>query len=683
MLSLLLIFFTIIASASAVSDNNDFQNMSDDGVNLNDLASSQINDFESTVNGDSSVNDLELTTNDEPDSKNIELTKDSPDYVSEESSGDDLSQDIPDDSLSSEKHKNLVSKNDDVSNANLNGVDSSDLLPQYIKVNDSKYYSSNSLIQKIVDNANPGSTIEFTGSFYKDLRLKISKPLNIISKCGTVINMTYDLTVFTILKGGNGTNISGFTINAAGSVVEASDVSDINIMKNKISTRKTAIIFKNVLNSKIQNNLFSSFKTAIDIRKSGGILISKNNITPDSGYNVGINLEDCGDSGGVRIHDNILTGPNQYTSAVGISVGENVKNLTLKGNTITNWNLGVHFLNSLVNVTIYNNTVSRNRDGLILDKGIMDNFNFSKNIVSENRGVGFLFEDDFAGATSDPIFENNIFSYNEGMAMQSKGSHGFNIGKNLLDGNKLCVKIRMKKGFSIKFRTSGNQIFGSVLGDQGWARDLPDFEATLNVNGKSYKVQFKNGIGYAELDDSIDTSSGSNSFSVGDETRSLSEWGTVQEVSLNEIMPYIQEYLDSFKTPEDNQDANTGNDYNYDVDDHNNHQSNNNSNYNNYRNSNSNSGSGDSGLSNGSSSISSSSSSLGSTSAAGSSAGGSSVGASSASAPSSPEDSATAKTLSVDDETFRVVGVTGLVFLIILVIGLYYRDDVLEMMKEE
>jgi hypothetical protein len=39
--------------------------------------------------------------------------------------------------------------------------------------------------------------------------------------------------------------------------------------------------------------------------------------------------------------------------------------------------------------------------------------------------------------------------------------------------------------------------------------------------------------------------------------------------------------------------------------------------------------------------------------------------------------------LSVDEETFRVVGVAGLVLLIILVIGLYYREDILEMMKEE
>ena len=105
--------------------------------------------------------------------------------------------------------------------------------------------------------------------------------------------------------------------------------------------------------------------------------------------------------------------------------------------------------------------------------------------------------------------------------------------------------------------------------------------------------------------------------------------------------------------------------------------------YNNESGSGSGSGSGDSGLSNGANSINANGVLSGSSGLAGSPSAASSPSASPSSSPSSAEDAASIKSLSVDEETFRVVGVAGLVLLIILVIGLYYREDILEMMKEE
>ena len=626
MLLSLLIFFTVIGSASAVSDdNNDLGNsLSDESVDMSEIE--HIDRLSDDSYGSNSSN------------SNLAVVNSSNDF-----------------------------NESDNPNNNLSSMNSSNILPQYIKVNDSKFYSSNSQIQKIIDDANPGSTIEFTGSFYKDLRLKINKPLKIISKCGTVVNTTFNLPVFAILKGGSGTSISGFTIYAAGYFVEASDVSNISVMKNRISTKKTAILFKNVIGSNIKNNLFSSFKTAIDLSKSRGIIISKNNITPDSGYNVGINIEDCTGSGGVRIIDNRIIGIRYNSFSYGVQVGKNVSNLIIRGNAITNWRVGVHFLDSIINANIHNNTISKNGEGIVVEKGIMDRLNFTKNVVNDNMGAGFLFEDSFEGKTGDPVFENNIFSKNS-MAVQSKGNVGFNIGRNFLSGNKLCVKIKMKKAFSLKFRVSGNKIFASVIGGNGWERDLPDFTTTFNVDGKDYDMLLKGGIGFAELSDSSTGSSdelSSSTFTLGDETRSLRDWGTVHDVSLEEISPYVQEYLDSLKVPENSQD-----------DDYDN-PSYENSTY--YHSSNSGSGSGDSGYANGSSSISSSSNPLSSST---SSAGASPRSASSSNSPAEPADSATVKSLSVDEETFRVVGVGGLVFLILLVIGLYYREDIQEMMKD-
>ena len=693
MLSLLLIFFTILGSVYADSDNDmNLQNSLSDETkyDLNDLDLSQDSSFSkesSIIRFDDSFDDFDDSDNLAENVDNV-LLDDSEGFV------EDVNDDLSDDSLFS-GDDNLVSndmgsKKLGVSYSNSlksddeDGVNSLDILPQYIKVNDSSYFTS-SVIQRIIDDANPGSTIEFTDSFYKNLRLKISKPLNIISKCGTVINMTVDLPVFTISKGGAGTNITGFTINTAGSFVEARDVSNITIRNNKISAKKTAILFNNVLYSNILNNNFSSFKTAIDISRSRGINISKNNIVPDGVHNVGIKLDDISGNGGIRIYNNRIIGKDSIL-CTGIEVGGNVSNLIIKGNTISNWGEGIHFLNSVVNVKVHNNTLSNNNHAVRIAGGTFDRFTFTKNILSNNDDVAVLVDDDFEGTKNDPVFENNVFSGNRGsMDIQSKGNFGFKIGRNFLDAKRLCVKVKMAKGFNIKFRQDGENLYLNVLGEGGRsAQGLPDFVATANINGKDYQLLVKDGKAYLNLSGEDLSALEDASFTVGRDGRSLKDWGDVLSVSAEDLKPYILDYLESIKTQEQNQD-NTNDDYNDPIDDvideHHEYQNNTSGSQSNSG-SGSGTGTGDSGISSGSASISSGDSSAGSSGSSSPSSSASAGGSSSAAPASSAQPSATVKTLSVDDETFRVAGVGGLIVLILLVIGLYYREDIQEMMKD-
>lgn len=544
--------------------------------------------------------------------------------------------------------------------------------PQKILIPDNSSLTS-AYIQDIINNAQSGSTIEFTGSFYKNLFLTINKPLNIISKSSTVINMSYDLPVFTISNGGSGTNISGFIINCPGSFVEAYDVSNIAITKNSISTKKTAIIVKNVYDSKIQKNNFLSFKTGIDISKSGGIVISYNNITPNNGYNTGIILKDTGDGGKISILHNNITGHDRRIDSTGIYFGENARNVLLQGNIINEWYTAINFPKSVNGVSIINNTLNHNGDGVIIN-GWISNFTFNKNVVTNTGRVGVLFDDDFQGTKGNFVLEKNYFTASGQLDMRNTGNAAVNIGENF--AKRRCVRVVMKYGLSIKTRQNGNGYYFSVVDRNGRAvSGLPNFSARFTINGVSYNVLFIDSVAYLNTGGSGAGSGLDGVLDVGEDKRQLSEWGQTQTVSSDDFEYYKNIYDELVKalnrSPDDVNKNNNANNTQRTTKDNGTESS-----------SGSGNGGGDSGISDGSSSLNSNSQSAASSGSSDVSASSASPSASSALQAEAPE-SAAAKSLLVDEETFRVAGVGGLVFLIICVIGLYYREDILEMLKED
>ena len=657
---ILLIFFTSLGSVAAsdemISDNltsdvslDDSFNieLSDDSLDIDDKEDSFVIDAKENSNENiNSIKDSDINIVVLDDSSSIDDVKivDNTNYYKKSSSSKKLSS----------AYDSRVNSNDIVFVSNSKSSKAVLSSPELIIIKDASYYgdSLNTIVQGIIDNARAGSTIQFTGSSYENLCLKISKPLNIVSKSGTRIKSIFNVPVFTILYGGSGTNISGFTTDLVGSFVDASGVSGISISKNKISTKRNALVLNEVYDSIIKDNEFLKFDTAIDISNSGGVSISKNNITPQNSDNTGIKIRNIVSKKGISILDNNIIGFNFRKTCTGILFAQGASNVYLKGNIIKNWDTAIDMPYSVNNVSMYNNTISNNGDGIIIN-GWINNLTFKKNLVLNNGRVGILFDDDFKGTKGKLDLENNYFSYNGVLDLQNKGDQAVSIGKNF--AARRCYRVGMKYGFKIRTRQSGGKYYFSVVDKYGNAiSGLPNFSAKLTVNGKSYTVTFIDGKAY------INGKGGSNAFlDVGEDNRDLSQWGQYEKIDADE-MSYYEEiynqlagYFSNDSTYEDYDDS-----YN--------------------ESGSSSSGSGDSGLFEGANSInangvlSGDSGSIGSVSANPSPSQGSNV-----------EDSASIKTLAIDDETFRVVGVGGLIFLIFLVIGLYYREDILEMVKEE
>ena len=633
------------------------------GNNVSNLDSTENLDLDSNSNSNNSGLDSNSNSNNSGLDSNSNSNNSGLDSNSNSNNTDLNNNSTTHDSSNSNNSNNL----ENLTNLD-DSKDASNQKPQkYLIPSDSSI--SSAYIQKVIDNAVPGSTIQFTGSFYKNIYLKIDKALNIISKSGTVINSSYRLPVFTILRGGSGTNISGFTVNLANSFVEASDVSNISISKNKIFTKRKAIVLENVFNSKIVRNSFLRFETAIDISKSGGLTISNNNITPDNGYNVGISLKDIYRDK-VSILNNNITGHDRRIESTGIYFGPNAKNVLIEGNIIDEWYTGVDFPNSVNNVSILNNTLNHNGDGVIIN-GWINNFTFNKNVVTNSGRVGVLFDYDFKGTRGNFILEKNFFTGSGHLDLRNTGDQAVDIGENF--ASRRCVRVNMKNGFSIRTRQNGNGYYFSIVDKNSrGVSGLPNFRATISINGVSYNVNFINSVAYVEADGAGGNGENDEALlDVGEDKRKLSDWGETQNLSSSEMEYYKKIYDDLIKsmveeTNNDNQDMKK-------VEDKNGTGST----------PNGGNGGGDSGISDGRSSVSSS----GDSSPA--SAGTANVAASSASASAGPSaaqadtpESSTVKSLSLDEETFRVAGVGGLVFLIICVIGLYYREDIMDMIKE-
>ena len=650
-------------------------------VELKDVYSFDLDDYSNTgVKDDSnenlkSMDDTNINIIDLDDSGSISDAK------SADNSNVDFNKSISSKRLSS-AYDSSVNSNDIVFITNSKSSKAVLSSPELIVIKDARYYgdSVNTIVQGIIDNARAGSTIQFTGSSYENLCLKISKPLNIISKSGTLIKSIFNVPVFTILYGGSGTNISGFTTDLVGSFVDASDVSGITISKNKISTKRNAIVLNEVYDSIIKDNVFLKFDTAIDISNSGGVSISKNNITPKNSDNTGIKIKNIVSKKGISILDNNIIGFDFRKTCTGIFFAQGASNVYLKGNFIKNWYTAIDMPYSVNNVSMYNNTISNNGDGIIIN-GWINNFTFKKNLVLNNGRVGILFDDNFKGTKGNLDLENNYFSYNGVLDLQNKGDQAVSIGKNF--AARKCYRVGMKYTFRIKSRQSGGKYYFSVVDKYGNAiSDLPNFSAKLTVNGKTYTVTFIDGKAFINGGSGANGNGGSGGFlDIGEDNRNLNQWGQFEKISSDE-MSYYEEIFNQLAgiIPKDVDIDDSDEDS--EADEYNNESGS----------SKSGSGSGDSGLSKGSNSISMNGGLAGSSGAASDAAVSGSPSSSHSSSPSdtsssgpsaSVEDASSIKTLSVDDETFRVVGVGGLLLLIILVIGLYYREDILEMIKEE
>lgn len=149
---------------------------------------------------------------------------------------------------------------------------------------------TNTNIQKIIDDAQPGDTILFTGTQYTMINLAINKPLNIISTVGKQVyscemmtpSGSDNLTAFSIYGGASGTNLTGFNIhnNNEGYAVNINNTKNVKVSNCNISSLNgIGLNIGNSQNININNNTLSTSITGIKLTNSISSSITNDTIT--------------------------------------------------------------------------------------------------------------------------------------------------------------------------------------------------------------------------------------------------------------------------------------------------------------------------------------------------------------------------------------------------------------------
>jgi len=234
--------------------------------------------------------------------------------------------------------------------------------------------TTNTNIQKIIDNAQPGDTILFTGTQYTMINLAINKPLNIISSVGTDVYScemmiptgSDELTAFSIYGGAAGTNLTGFNIhnNNGGYAVNINNTTNINVSKcNITSLEGIGLNIRDSKNIDVNNNMFYSSNTGIKLNNS-----SSSSLT-----------------------NNIITNNDEN----GILFASNVSNTLINNNNISsNKHIGINILESCNNTTITSNSITQNyaadsNDGYgIYINTTINGLNITGNYIFQNGNFG-------------------------------------------------------------------------------------------------------------------------------------------------------------------------------------------------------------------------------------------------------------------------------------------------------
>ena len=283
----------------------------------------------------------------------------------------------------------------------------------------------NSEIQKIIDNANDGETIEFLGDAYNDIKLNINKSLNIKSDVATKLNGASKSPVFNVNS--DNVNISNFVINpkeSDGILVNGSK--DIKIFNNTIINSLNQSKIKDYNNG---STLMPG--TGVEILNSNDVIVSKNII---KSFESGLYNEY---SNNLSILENEISSSNY-----GIKYGFGTSNTEIRNNQIIDnigWYImdvpegprgyGIFLNNSAVNITINENNISNNYIGISIDSNKSTGIVITSNLIADNslEGIRFNAGYDLAENCVEPIVTSNaIYRNAEGPSMMILGEMSAN-----------------------------------------------------------------------------------------------------------------------------------------------------------------------------------------------------------------------------------------------------------------
>jgi len=426
---------------------------------------------------------------------------------------------------------------------------------------------TNSEIQNVLDNAASGDTINFLGQLYTNIQLAINKTLNIVTHVGTVLSGPSSSGSAVFLINGSkasGTQISGFNITGSGSGILVNSTSNVNISKCNISASDgSAVIINkssgtNIKNSNITNSITgisisnsektkitgitvkNNKKDGVDVKNSAsttinhtkitgnaerGVKISNSNSTVVNGSTLTGNGNKAGESsdeGAVYVKNSRsvkITYNTINDNSQGVTVTDS-DNVAITNNTINN-NYGEGILLNgtlLENISVKGNDIEKNGNGIVLNYHMGINIHINGNIVTasaynslqdgEDSGIGIRFGSGYASNSGTEVIEHNAIFDNNVMDMRGRDAQVLpNVGSNWYGYSPLlcgCVKYAQAmylQGIQIGTNTYAGGFYDGVTGQL--AADFPSLLVKLSGNGFSLSAMSQNGQAIFHLDPNL------------------------------------------------------------------------------------------------------------------------------------------------------------------------------------
>lgn len=420
-----------------------------------------------------------------------------------------------------------------------------------MNIQSSTYYNTTSVtlnvqIQKLIDSAKDGDTLNFLGKYYGNLTLIINKSLNLITNVNTTVTGDKSgRSVFLVTgRGSKWANITGFSVKSINDGISVENTSNVKVSKNTVTSTKgtgikvsgstsvvvekntvsssqTGVSVKNSKNSTIQtNNVKNSIKNGVEIQNSHDIKVSNNNISfsnkhgtsiansqnidlegndIEQGQMNGVNLID---TDGVTLNNNKINKNGVH----GVYLDTNVKNTQITHNTINN-NLkcGIELDGSGSTTDIINNTISENKIGIDINSET-DNLNIISNTITKNKGndedsgIGINFGWGYKESSTLSVNYNAIFGNDRREICASDYSKKTSIGYNWYGSDdprqiRVCPYVSSKYVNYVTTESKGNFTTVFYGADGQVATNIPNFDIVYQLNnGKKVRVTVKNGV---------------------------------------------------------------------------------------------------------------------------------------------------------------------------------------------
>ena len=242
-------------------------------------------------------------------------------------------------------------------------------------------------IQRMLDNAEPGSKIVIDYKNISGANFTINKPLNIITTSNTLLVGNGVDPVFRIGPNASGTKINGFSLENSVDCIVVNNTKDVSIL-NTVAYSRNGNGF-NILNSNntlIKDSTSKNSYNCININGSRNTVL--NRVNSSGSYMNGVSVIK---SSNTVINNSLLDNNGVYNKGKAQAILlDNSNKTSIINNEITRGYFGIRFKNTNRNVDIINNTINETVADGILFEGTTSRVNVTLNTIEGSfNGLNF------------------------------------------------------------------------------------------------------------------------------------------------------------------------------------------------------------------------------------------------------------------------------------------------------